>query len=63
ILDSEYTDHVTTRILVPKEEVAPFMKAVTEGTSGKAVMTKGYKLTSPLLDAEKEKNINDALML
>ena len=54
ILDSEYTDHVTTRILVPKEEVAPFMKAVTEGTSGKAVMTKEKDLLFAIIEGKAE---------
>ena len=54
ILDSEYTDHVTTRILVPKEEVAPFMKAVTEGTSGKAVITKEKDLLFAIIEGKAE---------
>ncbi len=39
-LDTEYTEKVVLRILVPEDQVNMLMKAITEGTSGKAIMTK-----------------------
>ena len=40
LLDSEYTDKVTMKLLVPEAETGAVQKAITEGTNGKAEMEK-----------------------
>ncbi|MDO4649144.1 MAG: YigZ family protein [Eubacteriales bacterium] len=40
LLNTEYTDKVTLWVLVPEDQIGSLQKAITEGTSGKAVMTK-----------------------
>lgn len=52
ILDSEYTDKVILRLLVPAGEVASVQKAITEGTSGRAKMKKEKDLYFAVLDGE-----------
>ena len=52
ILDSEYTDKVTLRLLVPFGEVEAVQKAITEGTNGRAKMQKENDLYFALLDGE-----------
>ena len=54
ILDTEYTDRVCMHILVPAEEEGAFRKAVTEGTSGKAVMKKEKDLRFAIIDGKAE---------
>ena len=38
VLDTEYTDQVCTRMVLPEEEADGFIKRVTEATGGKAVI-------------------------
>lgn len=52
ILDSEYTDKVVMKLLVPAGEVASVQKAITEGTSGRAKMQKEKDLYFAVLDGE-----------
>ena len=52
ILDSEYTDKVILRLLVPSQEVESVQKAVTEGTNGRAKMKKEKDLYFAVLDGE-----------
>lgn len=40
ILDSEYTDKVVLKLLVPSNEIESVQKAITEGTNGRAKMKK-----------------------
>ena len=44
ILDSEYTDKVVLKLLVPNSETDAVQKAITEGTNGRAVMEKKKEL-------------------
>ena len=44
ILDSEYTDKVVMKLLVPNSETEAVQKAVTEGTNGRAEMEKEKEL-------------------
>ena len=44
ILDSEYTDKVVLKLLVPNSETDAVQKAITEGTNGRAVMEKEKEL-------------------
>ena len=41
IVDTEYTDQVKIKILVPKERVTKLLKDVTEATSGQALIDEG----------------------
>lgn len=52
ILDSEYTDKVMLKLLVPACEFASVEKAITEGTSGRAKMRKEKDLYFAVLDGE-----------
>lgn len=52
ILDSEYTDKVVLKILVPNAEVGRIEKVITEGTNGKAIMRKEKDLYFAVLDGE-----------
>lgn len=52
ILDSEYTDKVTLRLLVPFGEAEAVQKAITEGTNGRAKMQKEKDLYFAVLDGE-----------
>lgn len=44
ILDSEYTDKVVMKLLIPNSETEAVQKAVTEGTNGRAEMEKEKEL-------------------
>ena len=44
ILDSEYTDKVVLKLLVPDAETEAVQKAITEGTNGRAGMEKEKEL-------------------
>ena len=44
ILDSEYTDKVVLKLLVPNSETDAVQKAITEGTNGRAVKEKEKEL-------------------
>ena len=52
ILDSEYTDKVVLKLLVPCSEVDAVQKAITEGTNGRARMEKEKDLYFAVLDGE-----------
>lgn len=52
ILDSEYTDKVILKLLVPKNDVESVQKAITEGTNGRARMRKEKDLYFAVLDGE-----------
>lgn len=44
ILDSEYTDKVVLKLLVPDDQVEEVKKAITEGTNGRAGLEKNAEL-------------------
>lgn len=44
ILDSEYTDKVVLRLLVPDDQIEEVKKAITEGTNGRAGLEKDAEL-------------------
>lgn len=52
ILESEYTDKVVLKILVPSDQVDMIQKSITEGTNGRAKMKKDKDLYFALLDGE-----------
>lgn len=52
VLDSQYTDKVVLKLLVPSEQTETVQKDITEGTSGRAVMKKEKDLYYAVLDGE-----------
>ena len=52
VLDSEYTDKVVMKLLVPADETEAVRKAITEGTNGRARMQKEKDLYFAVLDGE-----------
>ena len=54
ILDSEYTDKVTLFVLTAQEEEENFRKAVTEATSGRAVIEKEKDLCFAMAEGKAE---------
>lgn len=50
VLDSEYTDKVVMKLLVPLQDVGSVQKAVTEGTNGRAVIEKDQELYYTVMD-------------
>ncbi|MCD7736838.1 MAG: YigZ family protein, partial [Lachnospiraceae bacterium] len=52
ILDSEYTEIVMLRTLVPKEQADALREAVTEGTAGRAKFTEEEPVSYAMLDGE-----------
>lgn len=52
VLDSEYTDRVKLKFLIPVQEVDSVQKAITEGTSGRAYMEKAGELYFAVLDSQ-----------
>ena len=54
ILDSEYTDKVTLFVLTAQEEEESFRKAVTEATSGRAVIEKEKDLYFAMAEGKAE---------
>lgn len=50
ILDSEYTDKVVMKMLVPEEEENAVRKAITESTSGRAGLEKEEELYYAVID-------------
>ena len=52
VLDSEYTDKVVMKLLVPADEIEAVRKAITEGTNGRARMQKEKDLYFAVLDGE-----------
>lgn len=51
-LDSEYTEQVNLKYLVPKEQVNTIINQITEATSGKAVITQVRSLYFGVLNKE-----------
>ena len=52
VLDSEYTDKVVMKLLVPVQDVGSVQKAITEGTNGRAKMKKEKDLYYAMIDGE-----------
>lgn len=52
ILDSEYTDKVVMKLLVPVQDVGSVEKAITEGTNGRAGIEKDQELYYASVDGE-----------
>lgn len=52
IMESEYTDIVTLKVLVPKARIAGIKKAITEVTNGKAKMEEKEDLYYAVLDGK-----------
>lgn len=52
VLDSEYTDKVVMKLLVPADEIEAVRKTITEGTNGRARMQKEKDLYFAVLDGE-----------
>ena len=52
VLDSEYTDKVVMKLLIPSEDVDSVQKAVTEGTNGRAIMEKEKELYFATVDGQ-----------
>lgn len=52
VLDSEYTDKVIMKLLIPSEDVENVQKAVTEGTNGRAIMEKEKELYFATVDGQ-----------
>lgn len=52
IMESEYTDIVTLKVLIPKQRIESIKKAVTEATNGKAKMTEIEDLYYAVLDGK-----------
>ena len=52
ILDSEYTEKVMMKLLVPVQDVESVQKAIAEGTNGRAVIEKDQELYYALLDGQ-----------
>ena len=52
ILDAEYTDIVTLKVLIPKHRVDAIIKAVTEATNGKAQIHQDEELYYAVLNGQ-----------
>lgn len=52
ILDSEYTDKVVMKLLVPVQDVGSVQKAVTEGTNGRVGIEKDQELYYAVIDGK-----------
>lgn len=52
IMESEYTDIVTLKVLIPKQRIEAIRKAVTEATNGKARMHEIEELYYAVLDGK-----------
>lgn len=50
VLDSEYTDKVVMKLLVPVQDVESVQKAITEGTNGRAGIEKDQELYYAVID-------------
>ena len=50
VLDAQYTDIVTLKVLIPKQRVDAVCKAITEATNGKARMNQDEELYYAVLD-------------
>ena len=54
VLDTAYTDRVSMYLLVPSDLEGSFVEAVTEGTSGRAVIEKEKDLCYAMIDGKAE---------
>ena len=52
VLDSEYTDKVVMKLLVPVQDVGSVQKAITEGTKGRAGIEKDQELYYAVIDGK-----------
>ena len=52
ILDSEYTDRVVLKLLVPVQEIGSVEKAITEGTNGRAQLEQDGECYYSVIDGE-----------
>ena len=52
VLDSEYTDKVVMKLLVPVQDVGSVQKAITEGTNGRAGIEKDQELYYAVIDGK-----------
>lgn len=52
VLDSEYTDKVVMKLLVPVQDVGSVQKAITEGTNGRAGIAKDQELYYAVIDGK-----------
>ena len=52
MLDSEYTDKVVMKLLVPVQDVGSVQKAITEGTNGRAEIEKDQELYYAVIDGK-----------
>ena len=52
VLDSEYTDKVDMKLLVPVQDVGSVQKAITEGTNGRAGIEKDQELYYAVIDGK-----------
>ena len=52
VLDSEYTDKVVMKLLVPVQDVESVQKAITEGTNGRAGIEKDQELYYAVIDGK-----------
>ena len=52
VLDSEYTDKVVMKLLVPVQNVGSVQKAITEGTNGRAGIEKDQELYYAVIDGK-----------
>ncbi|MBU5481265.1 YigZ family protein [Blautia sp. MSJ-19] len=50
VLDSEYTDKVVMKLLVPVQDIGSVEKAITEGTNGRAGIEKDQELYYAVID-------------
>lgn len=54
VLDTEYTDQVLLRVMVPSDEKDALAKAITEGTSGSAVLRWGNQSEFAVIEGQVE---------
>ena len=52
VLDSEYTDKVVMKLLVPVQDVGSVQKAITEGMNGRAGIEKDQELYYAVIDGK-----------
>ena len=52
MLDSEYTDKVVMKLLVPVSDAGSVQKAITEGTNGRAGIEKDQELYYAVIDGK-----------
>ena len=52
ILDSEYTDRVVLKLLVPVQEIGSVENVITEGTNGRAQLEQDGECYYSVIDGE-----------